>query len=460
AVVSDDGVTVTGKAEAGSTVAIKDADGTTLGSAKVAADGTFTVTLDPAQTNGQILSVTATDAANNTSLATTTTAPDTTAPATPTDVVVSDDGVTVTGKAEAGSKVAIKDAAGTTLGNTTATADGTFTVTLDPAQTNGQILSVVSTDTAGNASDPASVTAKDTTAPVEPSDVQLDAAGSIVTGKGEVGSTVTVTDTSGKALGTGTIGADGSFSVTLTTPQTNGQTLSVVSTDTAGNASDPASVTAKDTTAPVEPSDVQLDAAGSIVTGKGEVGSTVTVTDASGKALGTGTVGADGSFSVTLTTPQTNGQILSVVSTDTAGNASDPASVTAKDTTAPVEPSDVQLDAAGSIVTGKGEVGSTVTVTDTSGKALGTGTIGADGSFSVTLTTPQTNGQTLSIVSTDTAGNASDPASVTAKDTTAPTEPSGVQLSDDGKTITGKGEAGSTVTVKDGEGKELGHATV
>ncbi|WP_241651125.1 Ig-like domain-containing protein, partial [Rosenbergiella nectarea] len=74
-------------------------------------------------------------------------------------------------------------------------------------------------------------------------------------------------------------------------------------------------------------------------------------------------------------------------------------------------------------------------------------TVGADGTFSVTLATPQTNGQILSVVLTDTAGNASDPASVTAKDTTVPAEPSGVQLSDDGKTITGKGEAGSTVTV-------------
>ncbi|WP_241651126.1 Ig-like domain-containing protein, partial [Rosenbergiella nectarea] len=71
----------------------------------------------------------------------------------------------------------------------------------------------------------------------------------------------------------------------------------------------------------------------------------------------------------------------------------------------------------------------------------------ADGTFSVTLATPQTNGQILSVVSTDTAGNASDAANVTAKDTTAPTEPSGIQLSDDGKTISGKGEVGSTVTV-------------
>ncbi|WP_241609063.1 Ig-like domain-containing protein, partial [Rosenbergiella epipactidis] len=75
------------------------------GNATVAADGSFTATLDPAQTNGETLSVTATDATGNTSAAATITAPDTTAPAAPTDVAVSDDGATVTGKAEAGSTV-------------------------------------------------------------------------------------------------------------------------------------------------------------------------------------------------------------------------------------------------------------------------------------------------------------------------------------------------------------------
>uniref|UniRef100_UPI001F4FB321 Ig-like domain-containing protein n=1 Tax=Rosenbergiella collisarenosi TaxID=1544695 RepID=UPI001F4FB321 len=130
-IVSDDGVTVTGKAEAGSTVAIKDATGTTLGSATVGSDGAFSVTLTPAQTNGQTLSATATDAANNTSSATTTTAPDTTAPAAPTEVQVSGDGETVTGKAEVGSTVTIKDANGTTLGSTIVAADGTFKATLD-----------------------------------------------------------------------------------------------------------------------------------------------------------------------------------------------------------------------------------------------------------------------------------------------------------------------------------------
>ncbi|WP_241587791.1 Ig-like domain-containing protein, partial [Rosenbergiella epipactidis] len=116
----------------------------------VGSDGTFSVTLPAAQANGQTLIITATDAAGNTSAAATITAPDTTAPAAPTDVAVSADGDTVTGKAEAGSTVAIKDADGNTLGSTTVAADGSFTATLDPAQTNGETLSATATDTAGN----------------------------------------------------------------------------------------------------------------------------------------------------------------------------------------------------------------------------------------------------------------------------------------------------------------------
>ncbi|WP_241576845.1 Ig-like domain-containing protein, partial [Rosenbergiella collisarenosi] len=101
----------------------------------------------------------------NTSSAASATAPDTTAPAEPIGIVVSDDGVTVTGKAEAGSTVAIKDANGTTIGSATVAADGSFTATLSPAQTNGQTVSATATDAANNTSSVATTTAPDTTAP-------------------------------------------------------------------------------------------------------------------------------------------------------------------------------------------------------------------------------------------------------------------------------------------------------
>ncbi|WP_241640857.1 Ig-like domain-containing protein, partial [Rosenbergiella epipactidis] len=88
----------------------------------------------------------------NTSAAATITAPDTTAPAEPSGVQLSDDGKTISGKGEAGSTVAIKDADGNTLASATVGSDGTFSVTLPAAQANGQTLTVTATDAAGNTS--------------------------------------------------------------------------------------------------------------------------------------------------------------------------------------------------------------------------------------------------------------------------------------------------------------------
>ncbi|WP_241630291.1 beta strand repeat-containing protein, partial [Rosenbergiella nectarea] len=129
-------------------------------------DGSFTLNLPSAQTNGQTLSVTATDAAGNTSQPATITAPivDTTPPAEPT-ATLSDDGTTITGQAEAGSTITVKDAQGNTLGSEKADDTGSFSIKLTAAQTNGQTLSVTATDAAGNTSQPATVLAQDTTPP-------------------------------------------------------------------------------------------------------------------------------------------------------------------------------------------------------------------------------------------------------------------------------------------------------
>ncbi|MCL9669391.1 Ig-like domain-containing protein, partial [Rosenbergiella epipactidis] len=466
--LSDNGKSITGKGEAGSTITVKDGNGKELGHATVGSDGTFSVTFPSAQTNGQSLTVTATDAAGNSSPAATITAHtvDTTAPAEPSGVQFSDDGKTISGRGEAGSTITVKDGNGKELDHATVGSDGTFSVTLPSAQTNGESLTVTATDAAGNSSPAATITAPDTTAPAEPSGVQLSDDGKTITGKAEVGATISVKDSDGKELGHVTVGSDGTFSVTLPSAQTNGESLTVTATDAAGNTSPAATVTAPtvDTTAPTEPSGVQFSDDGKTISGRGEAGSTITVKDGNGKELGHATVGSDGTFSVTLPSAQTNGESLTVTATDGAGNTSPAATVTAPtvDTTAPTEPSGVQFSDDGKTISGRGEAGSTITVKDGNGKELGHATVGSDGTFSVTLPSAQTNGESLTVTATDAAGNSSPAATVTAHtvDTTAPAEPSGVQLSDDGKTISGRGEAGSTITVKDGNGKELGHVTV
>ncbi|MCY6412715.1 Ig-like domain-containing protein [Acinetobacter sp. VNH17] len=162
-----DGKTITGQAEAGSTVIVKDAAGKELAKATVGADGKFSVTLPNALSNGEQVNVTVKDPAGNESTVASITAPDTTAPTKPESTFTDNkDGKTITGQAEAGSTVIVKDAAGKELAKATVGADGKFSVTLPNALSNGEQVNVTVKDSAGNESTVASITAPDTTAPV------------------------------------------------------------------------------------------------------------------------------------------------------------------------------------------------------------------------------------------------------------------------------------------------------
>ncbi|WP_163579678.1 Ig-like domain-containing protein, partial [Klebsiella pneumoniae] len=79
---------------------------------------------------------------------------------------------------------------------------------------------------------------------------------------------------------------------------------------------------------------------------------------------------------------------LEVSQTDPAGNASPEVAVTAPDITAPLDLT-AAVGASGTIVTGSGEPGATVTVRDPAGTVIGTATVAANGSYTATLTTPQ-----------------------------------------------------------------------
>ncbi|WP_180111221.1 Ig-like domain-containing protein, partial [Acinetobacter sp. YH12098] len=131
-----------------------------------------------------------------------------------------------------------------------------------------------------------------------------------------------------------------------------------------------------------------------------------------------------------------------------------------KDTTKPDAPKDVVITDDGEHVTGKGEPGTTVEVKDQDGKVIGTGTVDSSGNFDVELKDPLTNGETVDVTVTDKAGNESEPTEATAKDTTKPDAPKDVVITDDGEHVTGKGEPGTIVEVKDQDGKIIGTGTV
>ncbi|WP_176510467.1 Ig-like domain-containing protein, partial [Pseudomonas urethralis] len=90
---------------------------------------------------------------------------DTTAPATPIDLLVSPDGLRLSGRGEAGATVNVFDAAGNLIGSGTVNADGSFDIALNTPQANGENLAVSQTDAAGNTSQAGTVTAPDITPP-------------------------------------------------------------------------------------------------------------------------------------------------------------------------------------------------------------------------------------------------------------------------------------------------------
>ncbi|MCO4060055.1 BapA prefix-like domain-containing protein [Pseudomonas aeruginosa] len=381
--------------------------------------------------------------------------PDTTPPKAASGLKIAPDGSSISGQAEAGASVGI-DTNGDGKPDLTVIADanGNFTAPLNPPLTNGQTVTVVVTDPAGNASPPAQVTAPDTTAPAPATDVQVAPDGSSVTGKAEPGSTVGVdTDGDGQPDTTVVVGPGGSFEVPLNPPLTNGETVTVIVTDPAGNNSTPVTVEAPDTTAPAPATDVQVAPDGSSVTGNAEPGATVGVdTDGDGQPDTTVVVGPGGSFEVPLNPPLTNGETVTVIVTDPAGNSSTP--VTAE---APDFPDAPQVNASnGSVLSGTAEAGVTIVLTDGNGNPIGQTSADANGNWSFTPGSQLPDGTVVNVVARDAAGNSSPATSITV-DGVAPNAP--VVEPSNGSELSGTAEPGSSVTLTDGNGNPIGQTT-
>ncbi|PAK73099.1 hypothetical protein B8W95_07435, partial [Staphylococcus pasteuri] len=482
--VSSEDKTVTGKAEPGSTVTVTFPDGTTA-SGTTDADGNYTIDI-PANEDlkgGETLPVTATDKDGNKSEEATTTVSDKTAPEAPTVNPVTSDDTQITGKAEPNSTVTVTFPDGTTASGTT-DADGNYVINIPSSEDlkGGETLPVTATDKAGNTSEQASTVVTDTTAPTVPSVNPVTSDDTQITGKAEPGSTVTVTFPDGTTA-TGTTDADGNYTIDIPANEDlkGGETLPVTATDKDGNKSEPATTVVTDTTAPTVPSvnpvtsdDTQItgkaEPATTVVTdttaptvptvnpvtsddktitGKAEPGSTVTVTFPDGNTA-SGTTDEDGNYTITIPTNEDlkGGEALPVTSTDKAGNTSAPATTTVTDTTAPTAPSVNPVTSDDTQITGKAEPGSTVTVTFPDGTKA-SGTTDADGNYVIDIPANEDlkGGETLPVTATDKAGNQSGETTTTVTDTTAPTAPSVNPVTSDDKTITGKAEPGSTVTV-------------
>lgn len=316
-------------------------------------------------------------------------------PAKPTDIKVANDGQTVTGKGEAGSKVLITNSKGKLIGSGVVDDKGNFEVKLDAPLTNGGDINVSIKDSNGNQSDGVKVTVPDTIKPDVPSIVKVSNDGKVVTGKGEPGATVIIKDINGKELATAKIDETGMFKVTLDTPIEEGSSIKVSIKDEAGNISDE-SIVKTPPGAPV----VYFD--GKVVSGSTEPGAKIEVM-LKGELIGVTMADKNGQYSLTLHEPLSNGEKIEVVAIDKSGNKSKSSDMYAPDTTPPTL---TVVEFAGTVFHGKTEPGAKVTIKTASGEEK-TVTVGADGLVKVTLDTPVSLGESINISVTDKLGNTS-----------------------------------------------------
>ncbi|WP_085598804.1 Ig-like domain-containing protein [Pseudomonas sp. B10(2017)] len=373
--------------------------------------------------------------------------PDTTAPAPASGLQIAPDGSSISGTAEPGATVGIdSNGDGQTDISVVVGPDGKFQIPLNPPLTNGETVTVVVTDPAGNSSPPATVQAPDfPDAPqINPSN------GSSLSGTAAPGSTVVLTDGDGNPIGQTTADGNGNWSYTPDSPLPDGTVVKAVVVDAAGNSGPPASIIV-DGVAPAAP--VINPSNGSELSGTAEPNSTVTLTDGSGNPIGQVTADGNGNWSYTPATPLPDGTVVNAVAQDAAGNTSAQGSTTV-DGVAPGAPTINLSD--GSTLSGTAEPNSTVTLTDGSGNPIGQVTADGSGNWSYTPTTPLPDGTVINVVAQDAAGNTSAPTSTTV-DAQAPAAP--VVNPSNGTTISGTAEPGSTVTLTDAGGNPIGQVT-
>ncbi|PNZ77208.1 Ig-like domain-containing protein, partial [Mammaliicoccus stepanovicii] len=450
-VTSEDKV-VTGTSEPGTTVTVTFPDGTTA-TGTTDTNGNYTINI-PAVVGlvgGEVLPVTSTDKNGNKSPEASTIVTDATAPNAPTVNGVTSEDMVITGTAEANSTVTVTFPDGTTA-TSVADQNGNYSINIPTTVdlVGGEVLPVTSTDQAGNVSPSTTTTVTDTTAPTVPTVNPVTSEDTVITGISEPGTTVTVTFPDGTTA-TGTTDTNGNYTIDIPAKVdlVGGEVLPVTSTDQGGNKSDEVSTTVTDTTAPNVPSINPVTSKDTVITGTSEPNSTVTVTFPDGTTA-TGTTDKDGNYTIDIptTVDLVGGEVLPVTSTDQAGNVSPSTTTTVTDTTAPEAPTVNPITSEDTVITGKAEPGTTVTVTFPDGTTA-TGITDQNGDYEITIppTVDLVGGEVLPVTSTDQAGNKSDEVSTTVTDTTAPNAPSINPVTSEDTVITGTSEPDSTVTI-------------
>lgn len=380
---------MSGEAEAGSTITIKDPSGNVVGEGKADSDGKFSIDLTAPQLSGEQLTVTATDDAGNTGPSATIDAPNIPLPDTPAITAAIDDAAPLTGTlsnnqftndntptlegtGSAGTVIHIY-ANGQEIGSTTVDASGNWHFAITSALADGENhFTAIATNVKGESSESARFTLTiDTLSPDAPrveliadntglltgplqNNDRTDEAKPLFSGQGEAGNTITIKEGS-TVIGSATVDENGRWTFTPTTPLSDGEhTFTVEQSDKAGNTSRVTTTPTiiVDTTPPDAAIIDNVAKDGTTVSGTAEAGSTVSIYDPAGNYLGSTITGENNHFSITLNPAQTHGERLEARIQDAVGNIGPATEFTASDSQYPAQPTILTVTDDAGAVTG------------------------------------------------------------------------------------------------------------
>ncbi|WP_309953951.1 Ig-like domain-containing protein, partial [Acinetobacter calcoaceticus] len=387
-------------------------------------DGTWTLADNslPALTDGpHTITVTATDPAGNVGTDTGVVTVDTAAPSAPViDPVNGTD--PITGTAEPGSTVTVTYPDGSTA-SVVAGPDGTWTVP-NPGLNDGDTVTAVTEDPAGNTSGPATAVVDALAPTVALDDVLTNDSTPALTGTVNDPTATVVVNVDGvdypatnNGDGTWTL-ADNSLPALTDGPHT----ITVTATDPAGNVGTDTGVVTVDTAAPSAPVIDPVNGTDPI-TGTAEPGSTVTVTYPDGSTASV-VAGPDGTW--TVPNPGLNdGDTVTAVTEDPAGNTSGPATAVVDALAPTVALDDVLTNDSTPALTGTVNDPTATVVVNVDGVDY-PATNNGDGTWTLadnSLPALNDGPHTITVTATDPAGNAGTDTAVVTIDTTAPNAP-------------------------------------
>ncbi len=466
---------VSGTGNPGDTITLTDKDGNEIGQGVVNQDGTWTIKVPELHKDDQITAEATNDVnAPSDKVSETVTGDDSHKDKTKTPTInpAKEGDTEVSGTGNPGDTITLTDKDGNEIGQGVVNQDGTWTIKVPELHKDDQITAEATNDV--NApSDKVSETVtgddshKDKTKtptinPAKEGDTE-------VSGTGNPGDTITLTDKDGNEIGQGVVNQDGTWTIKVPELHKDDQ-ITAEATNDVNAPSDKVSETVtgddshKDKTKtptinPAKEGDTE-------VSGTGNPGDTITLTDKDGNEIGQGVVNQDGTWTIKVPELHKDDQITAEATND-VNAPSDKVSETVtgddshKDKTKtptinPAKEGDTE-------VSGTGNPGDTITLTDKDGNEIGQGVVNQDGTWTIKVPELHKDDQ-ITAEATNDVNAPSDKVSETVtgddshKDKTkTPT----INPAKEGDTeVSGTGNPGDTITLTDKDGNEIGQGVV